>query len=147
MTKLSVLANASKHLFNLISGIYVLSVVARLLGRLWPEAQLPAFVLLSLGFVLTSISMILRDRNGGEDSTASMVIAAIPVMTIGTAVAIGLGKLTARFWSDGPMLAIIWSIVFCVTGVATVIRDSYYKRKLDADLRQGAKVHDHDNVI
>ncbi len=137
MTKLSVLANALKHLFNLISGIYISTVVARLLGRLWPEAQLPAFVLLSLGFVLTGISVILRGRNSGEDSTASTVIAMIPVLIIGTALAIGLGKLTARFWSDGPVLAIIWSIVFCVTGVATVIRDSYHKRKLDADLHQG----------
>ncbi len=148
MTNTPSLVNlVTKHLLHMIAGIYVSRVVARLLGRLWPEAQFLAFILLSLGFVLTGISIFLRERQGGEDSTASTVIATIPVMIIVTAVLIGLGKLTAHFWSDGIILAIIWSVMFCLTAVATVLRDALHKKRLDADLEQGRHDAISDEVI
>ena len=132
----SLLNLVTKHLLHIIAGIYVSRVVARLLGRLWPEVQLLAFILLSLGFILTGVSIFIRERQGGEDSTASTVIATIPVLIIVTAILIGLGKLTAHFWSDGMILAIIWSVMFCLTAVATVFRDALNKKRLDADLKE-----------
>jgi hypothetical protein len=124
-----------KHLIGAISGIYVAAVFARLLAWFWPAARLPAFVLVSLFFVVGELSMTLRELHKGRLSTGIIVLDFMPFLLFGAGVSLFLGRLASQWWgSDWGGLIVFFGVYYCILAVIAGVKYAVQDRNLKEDL-------------
>ena len=125
-----------KHFVGILSGVYIAGVIARLLAWLWPEARVPAFVILSLFFITAGLSVMIRELHKGKLTTGIIVLDFMPFFLLGTGLSLLLGQLVSRWWgSDWGGLLVFFGIYYCflivLAGTKQVVQDENLKEDLE----------------
>ena|SRR6267142_2678377 len=126
----------AKHFFHILAWIYVAAVVARIVSNFWPGIRTATFLVISISFVTTAISIMIRELRGGHESTLTVALGHLAPLIIGIAIVLLLADIVAHAATEHLAEPIrIWGIMFWVVGYATIVRDFYRKQKLEEDLR------------
>ena len=125
------------HLIGLLSGIYVAAWMARFFGSFWPEARLPAFIIVSLFFACGEVSMTVRELRRGRLSTGLIILDYMPFLLLGGGVSLLLGRLASRwFGSDMGGLVVFFGVYYCIVLVIAAVKYSVQDRNLEEDLKK-----------
>jgi hypothetical protein len=124
---------------NMLCGIWLAVVVSWFVGKLWPAARLWALIGLSLCFILTGISVMIREHRAGKESRLTVVLASISVLFSGVGVALFLGELAGRFSDTARVLIDTWGTMLWIIVASTVTRDKFQDMKLQSDLQKSPK--------
>jgi hypothetical protein len=125
------------HLIGLLSGIYVAAWIARFFGSFWPEARLPAFIIVSLFFACGEVSMTVRELRRGRLSTGLIILDYMPFLLLGGGVSLLLGRLASRwFGSDMGGLVVFFGVYYCIVLVIAAVKYSVQDRNLEEDLKK-----------
>ena len=136
MISLATFRFVGRHAINVLCGIYLAAALAHVIGKLGPSAQTPTFIFLSVLWILTGVSVIIRELHGGRESLAELGIGALPPVIVGSAVVLLIARVIAHY-EPAPGFSIIfaeWGLFFWVGGYLLVMRDAYHKKKLEEDL-------------
>ena len=100
------------HLIGLLSGIYVAAWIAHFFGWFWPGSRLPAFIIVSLFFACSEVSMTIRELRRGRLSTGLIILDYMPFLLLGGGVSLILGWLATRwFGSDTGGLVVFIGVL------------------------------------
>src|SRR6266436_1465376 len=125
------------HLIGILSGLYIATWIARFLGSFWPEARLPAFIIVSLFFACGEVSMIIRELHKGRLSTGIIVLDFMPFLFLGTGVSLFLGRLAAQWLgSDMGGVVVFFGAYYCILLVIAGVKFAVQDRNLKEDLEK-----------
>ena len=136
MLTLATFRFVGRHATNMLAGIYIAAVLAHLIGKFMPSAQIWTFLFLSVLWILTSVAIILREIHHGKPSLAELGVGMLPPVIVGSAAALLIARVIAHYEPAPGFFIIIgeWGLIFWVGGYLLVMRDAYHKKKLDEDL-------------
>jgi len=136
MVSLATFRFVGRHALNLLSGVYIAAVLAQLIGKLMPSAQIWTFLFLCLLWILTGVAVIIRELHHGQQSLAELGVGALPPVIVGSAVVLLIARLIAHYEPALGFSIIFaeWGLFFWVGGYLLLMRDAYHKKKLDEDL-------------
>jgi hypothetical protein len=120
----------------MLAGIYLSAVLAHIIGRLMPQAQVWTFAFLSVLWVLIGVSVIIRELHHGRPSLAELGIGTLPPVIVGSATVLLIARIVAHY-EPAPMLSVVigeWGLIFWIGGYLLLMRDAYHQKKLDEDL-------------
>jgi hypothetical protein len=125
------------HLVGLLSGIYIAAWIARFFGSFWPEARLPAFIIVSLFFACGEVSMTIRELRKGRLSTGLIILDFMPFLLLGGGVSLFLGRLASQwFGSDMGGLVVFFGVYYCILLVIAGVKYTVQDRNLEEDLKK-----------
>jgi hypothetical protein len=125
------------HLIGLLSGIYIAAWIARLFGSFWPEARLPAFIIVSLFFGCGEVSMTIRELRRGRVSTGLIILDFMPFLLLGGGLSLFLGRLASHwFGSDMGGLVVFFGVYYCILLVIAGVKYTVQDRNLGEDLKK-----------
>jgi hypothetical protein len=125
------------HFVGALAGVYIAAVLARFLASFWPSARLPTLIIGSLFFILSELSVAIRELHKGRLSTGIIVLDFMPLLLLGTGFSLFLGKLFARwFGSDMGGVIVFWGVYSCILGVIGAIKYAVQDRNLQEDLQK-----------
>jgi hypothetical protein len=123
------------HLLGLLSGLYIAAGIARAVAWLWPEARLPAFIIVSLFFACGEVSMTIREIRKGPLSTGLIILDCMPFLLLGGGVSLFLGRLATQwFGSDWGGIVVFYGVYFCILVVIAAVKQMVQDRNLQEDL-------------
>ena len=124
------------HLIGLLSGIYIAAWIARFFGSFWPEARLPAFIIVSLFFAFGEVSMTIRELRRGRLSTGLIILDFMPFLLLGGGVSLLLGRLASQwFGSDMGGLIVFFGVYYCILLAIAGVKYTVQDRNLEEDLK------------
>jgi len=125
------------HLIGLLSGIYIAAWIARFFGSFWPEARLPAFIIVSLFFACGEVSMTIRELRRGRLSTGLIILDFMPFLLLGGGISLFLGRLASQwFGSDMGGLVVFFGVYYCMLLVIAGVKWTVQDRNLEEDLKK-----------
>jgi hypothetical protein len=136
MISLATFRVVGRHAINLLSGIYIAAALARVIGKLMPSAQIWTFIFLSVLWLLTELSVIIRELHGGRQSLAELGIGTLPPVIVGSAVVLLIARIVAHY-EPSPGFSILiaeWGLMFWIGGYLVMMRNAYREKKLEEDL-------------
>ena len=125
-----------RHAINMLAGIYLSAVLAHIIGKIMPRAQVWTFAFLSVLWVLTGLSVIIRELHHGRPSLAELGIGTLPPVIVGSAAVLLIARVVAHY-EPAPMFSVMigeWGLMFWIGGYLLLMRDAYHQEKLDEDL-------------
>ena len=125
------------HLVGLLCGIYLAAGVARFFGWFWPEARLPTFIMVSLFFACSEVSMTIRELRKGRLSSGIIILDFMPFLLFGGGVSLLLGRLATRwFGSDMGGVIVFFGVYYCILLVIAGVKYTVQDRNLKEDLEK-----------
>ena len=136
MISLTTFRFVGRHAINLLSGMYIAAALAHVIGKLMPSAQAWTFIFLFVLWILTELTVIIRELNGGRHSLAELGVGSLPPVIVGSVVVLLIARVIAHY-EPAPGFSIIiaeWGLIFWVGGYLLMMRNAYHQKKLEEDL-------------
>src|SRR5215212_2611190 len=97
MISLATFRVVGRHVINLLGGIYLAALLARVVGKVTPSAQTWTFIFLCLLWILTELAVIIRELHGGRQSLAELGIGTLPPVIVGSALVLLIARAIAHY--------------------------------------------------